>query len=302
MIKRGHNNNGTVADSYLNGNGTTSPSNGKCPSAKRHRPYAINGRITNPDNKGNIGTRRINYLDDIPMSEVWQRYDASKSEEIRNFLIEKYHPIVGYNAKKIYARLPDKVELDDLISAGLFGLIDAIHAYDLTRGIKFETYCTPRIRGAILDELRAMDWVKPNARRKINRIKKTKERIFNQTGEHATDEEIAKELDVPIDIILDAKENKVVNYDYNQIVENNGRNSDEQTTAFKEDFRKCIMKGLTKAERLVVDLYYYGGLTMKEIGLTIDLSESRVSQIHSSIIERLKAKFGLEEKLVELTS
>ena len=96
---------------------------------------------------------------EIDVTRMWQEYRANPTVEIRNILIEKYLPLVKYNAERIWARLPDGVELDDLMSTGVFGLMDAIDAFDLGRGVKFETYCVPRIRGAMLDELRTMDWV-----------------------------------------------------------------------------------------------------------------------------------------------
>ena len=96
---------------------------------------------------------------DMDVQQVWQAYRETGNVEYRNRLVERYLPLVKYNAERIWARLPDGVELDDLISAGTFGLMDAIDAFDLGRGVKFETYCVPRIRGAMLDELRTMDWV-----------------------------------------------------------------------------------------------------------------------------------------------
>src|SRR5687768_17791445 len=96
----------------------------------------------------------------LDIDEIWKRYKADPgSKELRNLLVENYLPLVKYNGERIWARLPEGVELDDLVSAGIFGLMDAIDAFDMTRGVKFETYCVPRIRGAMLDELRTMDWV-----------------------------------------------------------------------------------------------------------------------------------------------
>ena len=112
--------------------------------------------------------------DDMPMVEVWKEFQATHSEAIRNFIVEKYLHLVRYNAERIYARLPDEVDIEDLMSVGLFGLMDAIDAFDLERGVKFETYCAPRIRGAILDELRSMDWVPRLVRSRSSQVEQAR--------------------------------------------------------------------------------------------------------------------------------
>ena len=112
---------------------------------------------------------------DTDIAEVWKSYRAEPTVELRNYLVETFLPLVKYNAERIWSRLPDGVELDDLISAGVFGLMDAIDAFDLTRGVKFETYCVPRIRGAMLDELRTMDWVPRLVRSKASKMEEAQE-------------------------------------------------------------------------------------------------------------------------------
>ena len=107
---------------------------------------------------------------DIDIKQVWIDYKKEKTERLRNILMENYLHLVRYNAERIHVKLPDEVELDDLMSAGIFGLMDAINAFDLERGVKFETYCAPRIRGAILDELRSMDWVPRLVRSRAHKL------------------------------------------------------------------------------------------------------------------------------------
>src|SRR6266566_8761509 len=126
------------------------------------------------------------------ISEVWQEFKRDQSsKELRNLLIEKYLPLVRYNAERVWSKLPDGVDLNDLISAGVFGLMDAIEAFDLTRGVKFETYCVPRIRGAMLDELRTMDWVPRLVRSKASRMEACRKSLEAELGRPPRADEMA---------------------------------------------------------------------------------------------------------------
>ena len=126
------------------------------------------------------------------IAEVWQQYKKDPSQrDLRNRLVETYLPLVKYNGERIWSRLPDGVELDDLISAGVFGLMDAIKAFDLSRGVKFETYCVPRIRGAMLDELRSMDWVPRLVRSKASKLNEGVKKLEARLGRHPTEIELA---------------------------------------------------------------------------------------------------------------
>ncbi len=136
---------------------------------------------------------------DVDVQQVWRDYRASPSIELRNQLVEHYLPLVKYNAERIWARLPDGVDLDDLISAGVFGLMDAIDAFDLSRGVKFETYCVPRIRGAMLDELRTMDWVPRLVRSKASKMEETRKSLEASLGRPPRPEEMAEKLGVSIE-------------------------------------------------------------------------------------------------------
>jgi RNA polymerase sigma factor FliA len=245
-------------------------------------------------------------LRERPIDEVWTEYKKTGSEEIRNFLLEKYLPLVKYNADRVHTKLPDEVDVDDLKQAGIFGLMDAIDSFDLERKVKFETYCAPRIRGAILDELRAMDWVPRLVRSRTAKVEKARKELEKETGRTPTKPEIAARMGMSMDefskIEKDAGPTGVVslnrkwfetdsNKDVREIdVIRDDRQADPLHAAQKRDLRELITKGLTRAERLIVVLYYYEEMTMKEIGATLDLSESRVSQMHSSILARLKAQ------------
>lgn len=245
-------------------------------------------------------------LDDRPIQDVWREYKRVRSENIRNYLMEKFLPLVRYNAERIYTRLPDEVDIEDLMSAGIFGLKDAISSYDLERNVKFETFCAPRIRGAILDELRNMDWIPRLVRARTSRVENARTKLEMASGRPATDEEVAAYLGVGQEefdkINKDSKPvgtssitRKFTGGDGGRDVREIDIIRDEtQSNPIREiqrkDLKDLITKGLSRAERLIVVLYYYESMTMKEIGATLDLSESRVSQMHSSILLRLKAQ------------
>lgn len=245
-------------------------------------------------------------LDKLPVREVWVEYQRERSERLRNYFLEKFLPLVRYNAERIYARLPDEVDIEDLMQAGLFGLKDAIEAFDLSRNVKFETYCAPRIRGAILDELRSMDWVPRLVRHRSAKIDGVRNKLEMKLGRTPTEDEIAERLGVDDEefkkLQRDGSAVGVISLSRNWRQSDSGREvreidvirDDTQSNPLAEtqskDLRELITKGLSRAERLIVILYYYEEMTMKEIGATLDLSESRVSQMHSSILARLKAQ------------
>src|SRR5256884_9418993 len=130
------------------------------------------------------------------IKDVWIEYKKTRTEALRNILMENYLHLVRYNAERIHAKLPDEVELDDLMSAGIFGLMDAIAAFDLHRGVKFETYCAPRTRGAILDELRSMDWVPRLVRSRAHKLDGATKQLEVELGRAPTNDEIAKRLHI----------------------------------------------------------------------------------------------------------
>ncbi len=266
-----------------------------------------NGRM-----KGRYGARHAepskgrSEFDGRPMETLWTEYRESRSERLRNFLMEKYLHLVRYNAERIYQRLPDEVDIEDLMSAGLFGLMDAIDAFELDRNVKFETYCAPRIRGAILDELRAMDWVPRLVRHRSSKVEQARQLIEMETGRPATEDEVTQRLGINREefdkIKRDASAVCTISITRKAASSDGGRELREIDVVKEDgpgnplrevqrrDLRDLITKGLSRAERLIVVLYYYEGMTMKEIGTTLDLSESRVSQMHSSIVARLKSQ------------
>src|SRR5438876_3291805 len=135
----------------------------------------------------------------LEIDEIWKRYKADPdNQELRNLLVENYLPLVKYNGERIWARLPDGVELDDLVSAGVFGLMDAIDAFDLSRGVKFETYCVPRIRGAMLDELRTMDWVPRLVRSKASKLNEAVKTLEARYGRPPSETELSEHMQISV--------------------------------------------------------------------------------------------------------
>ncbi|MBN2580287.1 MAG: FliA/WhiG family RNA polymerase sigma factor [Pirellulales bacterium] len=243
------------------------------------------------------------------VEQLWIEFKKDPiNQEMRNRLVEIYLPLVKYNGERIWARLPEGVELDDLISAGVFGLMDAIDAFDLSRGVKFETYCVPRIRGAMLDELRTMDWVPRLVRSKASKLNEAIKTLEARLGRTPSEHELAAELGISLEelekMVLDANAVNLISLNkkwyetdsYKDVREidilEDKKGEDPTRRIQKNDLMRLVTKGLNRNERLIIILYYYEELTMKEIGATLDLSESRVSQMHSSIVQRLQGQLG----------
>jgi RNA polymerase sigma factor for flagellar operon FliA len=243
------------------------------------------------------------------IANIWLEFKADQSNQrLRNRLIEQYLPLVKYNGERIWSRLPDGVELDDLISAGVFGLMDAINAFDLSRGVKFETYCVPRIRGAMLDELRTMDWVPRLVRSKASKLNEALKTLEAKLSRQPNENELAEHMQLSVaeleKMITDANAVNLISLnkkwyetdsykDVREIDILEDKKGEDPTRRIQEsDLMRLVTKGLNRNERLIIILYYYEELTMKEIGSTLDLSESRVSQMHSAIVQRLQNQLG----------
>jgi len=239
------------------------------------------------------------------VEQLWLEFKQDMSnQELRNRLVEMYLPLVKYNGERIWARLPEGVELDDLVSAGVFGLMDAIDLFDLSRGVKFETYCVPRIRGAMLDELRTMDWVPRLVRSKASKLNEAVKNLEARLGRQPNENELAQEMQISVPelekMILDANAVNLISLNkkwyetdsYKDVREidilEDKKGEDPTRRIQKNDLMRLVTKGLNRNERLIIILYYYEEFTMKEIGATLNLSESRVSQMHSSIVQRLQ--------------
>jgi RNA polymerase sigma factor for flagellar operon FliA len=242
---------------------------------------------------------------EVDINEVWREFKRTGEERLRNILIERYLPLVRYIAERLLAKLPQNIDIDDLTSAGIFGLMDAVKGFDLTRGVKFETYCTTRIRGAILDELRSLDWVPRIVRNKANRIDSAWKDLEIELGRTPTDMEMAQRLEMTLneyeEMIREASAITIVSLTDKSKEDQGGAKSlrkidlledkkvvDPEDDLKRKEITEFITKGLSRKERLIILLYYFEDLTMREIGATLNLSESRVCQLHSRIIFRLK--------------
>jgi RNA polymerase sigma factor FliA len=243
--------------------------------------------------------------DSQDVREVWAEYARTKSEKLRNHLMEHYLHLVKRMAQRIHTKLPKEVELDDLISAGTFGLMYAIAAFDLSRSVKFETYCANRIRGAILDELRSWDWVPRLARLRAHKLIEATRTLKIELGREPSEEELAKCMHVSMDeldrIARDGNVTRIMplsrkrfdsgDEDHEDVLEDS-KATDRVRGMEREDLRAILTRGLSRAEQLIIILYYFEQMTMKEIGATLDLSESRVSQMHTMILTRLQGKLA----------
>lgn len=226
----------------------------------------------------------------------------------REQIITEYAPLIKYVAQKIASRLPANIELDDLISSGVIGLMDAIEKYDPSRDNKFKTYAEFRIRGAILDELRAQDWVPRSVREKAKMLERAYAKIEHEKGRPATDEEVCEELNVSQDeyhdLLNQVRSVSLLSYDdLNNLSKGDRRSvlglaeNGKSPTPFSEvnvaHMKRMIseaIKDLPEKQRLVLSLYYYEDLNLKEIGKVLDVTESRVSQLHTQAILRLRAR------------
>ncbi|AEH44075.1 RNA polymerase, sigma 28 subunit, FliA/WhiG [Thermodesulfatator indicus DSM 15286] len=242
-------------------------------------------------------------------NQLKQEFPKNMDLKRRNELIIKYAPLIKFIAGRLAMRLPPNVDINDLISAGIMGLIDAINRFDPERKIQFKTFAEFRIRGAMLDELRSLDWVPRSIRKKANMIEKAYQELEQSLGRPAEDEEVAEALGISIDEFHKMlEETKNVSFiDIETIKRKLPDLNEEDIFDLIEDpdqpdpFEECGLKEirdllakyideLPEKEKLVLSLYYYEGLTMREIGEILGYTESRISQLHSKALKRLRAK------------
>jgi RNA polymerase sigma factor for flagellar operon FliA len=262
------------------------------------------------------GKPTLEELKALQTDEVWAMYrkahkaknDPAWLELLRNALMELHYPLVRHIAERLLQTLPKSIELDDLVSAGVFGLMDSIRGFDPDRGIKFKTYCTTRIRGSILDQLRSQDWVPRLVRLKAARIDKAFQKLRGEYGREPTHTELATYLKMDHEeLIIEIDESRArqmssINERWNEHDDDSSMEKvdivqdqnaiDPINEMNKRDMLKYITRSLTHKEQFIIVQYYQTGHTMREIGEMLELTESRVCQIHSNVMSRLKSLLG----------
>ncbi len=243
----------------------------------------------------------------VDKQKIWEAYSANPTQELREQIIVLYAPLVKVVAGRLCMYLGNNVEYDELVSCGVFGLIDAIDKYDYSKEVKFETYASLRIRGSILDTIRKMDWIPRTVRQKQKKIDEAMKNVEMRTGKSATDEEIAEELGIPPEELLDWQSKlKVTNVvSLNEFVEQGNEPAmDARSNSHFEQPEESISKAelkqkleeslalLTEKEQKVILLYYYEEMTLKEISRVLEVSESRVSQLHTKALLKMRSTMG----------
>lgn len=248
-------------------------------------------------------------LPDAPLDlpNTWQAYVVSRDEALRNRLLIHYLPLSRMIARHVHSRLPADVELDDLAQAAILGLRSAIATFNPDRGISFEHYCGPRVRGAVLDHLRSLDWAPRMLRSRVQRMKHMIRQIEMETGAPPTDEQLSSALNLPAEEFQSLQSELAGPVRLRLTTSPNGENGPESgavnldllpdRTAFdplreaqRADLREFLVRGLSSVERQVLLLYYYENQSLREIGEALNLCESRVSQIHIAVINRLRER------------
>lgn len=243
----------------------------------------------------------------VDKEKLWEEYQKKKTPELREKIIIEYAPLVKLVAGRLSMYLGYNVEYEDLVSYGIFGLIDAIDKFDLAKEVKFETYASLRIRGTILDQIRKMDWIPRTVRQKQKKIDEAIKQIEMRTGKTAQDDEIAAELGLTGDELLTWQSQlKVTNVvSLNEYIEqgtepvmdarNNSHFAQPEDNIQEEELKKVLSEAidlLTEKEKKVILLYYYEDLTLKEISNILEVSESRVSQLHTKALSKMRKRMG----------
>lgn len=238
--------------------------------------------------------------------KLWDKYMKTKSPELREQLILEYANVVNLVAGRLSMYLGYTVEYDDLVGYGIFGLIDAIDKYDMTKNVKFETYASLRIRGAILDQIRKMDWIPRTLRQKQKRMDEAAAKLEAANGRPATSNEIAEELGIAIEEYegwkAEAEFTNLVSLDdyleqgsEGRIETFGAKFQQPENAVQKQELKEMLveaLKTLTENEQKVITFYYYEELTLKEISQILDVSESRVSQLHTKGLKKIKVQLG----------
>lgn len=251
-------------------------------------------------------------MDENSRKKLWEEYKNNKSSKIREKIILEYADLVKIVAGRMGMYLGYTVEYDDLVGYGIFGLIDAIDKFELTKGVRFETYASLRIRGAILDQIRKMDWIPRTLRQKQRKLESAMHELEVELGRTATNDEISTKLEISVDeleelqnqtqisnmVSLDEylEQGSDVKADYGK-VGNRPRFEQPEQAIEKQELKKMLaeaISSLNENEQKVIACYYFEEMTLKEISKILDVSESRVSQLHTKALKKMRGKLGEE--------
>jgi RNA polymerase sigma factor for flagellar operon FliA len=246
--------------------------------------------------------------------ELWKKYRETGDPQIREALIIEYAHLIKFVAGRMNIYFGSNIEYDDLVSFGVFGLIDAIDKYDINKGVKFETYASLRIRGSIIDSIREMDWVPRSLRQKSKELEKAYREVENELGRSAEDIDIANKMNISLDdfykllnkvnltSMVSLEEFLEQNYEIGIDISNSNQvyrpEYEAELSEIKDILGDAIDK-LPEKEKMVLSLYYYEELTLKEISAIMNVSESRISQIHTKAILRLRGKLARQKSLLD---
>lgn len=254
-------------------------------------------------------------MDDQGKNKLWKEYEKSKSPEIREKIILEYAPLVKIVAGRLSMYLGNNVEYEDLTSYGIFGLIDAIEKFDSTKDVKFETYASLRIRGSILDQIRKMDWIPRTIRQRQKKIDIAIKEIESNIGHTASDVEVADRLGISVEEYIEWQSqmkitnvislNEYMEQGAEPVKDTSGKNKfdDPETAISKAELKEMIKDALnllTEKEKKVILLYYYEDLTLKEISNILEVTESRISQLHTKALQKMKNKLGSYSDMLTL--
>ena len=225
---------------------------------------------------------------------VWTDFQQTRDPALRNRLVVQYSPLVKYVAGRMRSRLPHSVDQDDLVSDGVLGLMDAIERFDPGRGLSFQTFAVPRIRGAIIDGLRSMDFVPRSVRDKVRIVQQATAKLEERLGRLPDDEEVAREVGVPVQQVRDLTKQASSNHanldDFELADELASAADDSVERGDANASLRRVIAELNERDQVVIALYYFEGLTLADIGKVLGVTESRISQVHSRATSTLRAK------------
>ncbi len=254
------------------------------------------------------------YMNSVNNNQLWKQYTETKDPAVKEQLIIEYAYLIKYVAGRLSIYFGSNVEFDDLVGYGAFGLIDAIEKFDISKGVKFETYASFRIRGSIIDSIRDLDWVPRSLRQKNKELEKVYVEIENEVGHSATDREVAEKMgismaefykllnDVNVSSMMSLEEFMEQNYDRGIEILNDNNEDKPETALENVEIKELLIDSIDKLpekEKSVITFYYFEELTLKEISAIMNVTESRISQLHTKALLRMRGKLHRHKIILE---